>query len=613
MRFPSVNVLSDTAIATFKRFPLAICSAITATVTGISLVHLPYDADGLRTDHYNMIMTGYLAMLLFIAISIWGERKRLKPVPFFALRIAGIILMVLYYFSLPSQFMVISFTRFVLFAIALHLGIAVIPYLLKNELNGFWQYNKTLFLRFLTAALYTIVFYLGLILAIFAVDQLFRVNVDGDIYADLWLLLIGIFNTWFFLSGVPKDYSALEQKSDYPKGLKLFTQYVLLPLICIYLLILYAYLCRIIITGGWPQGWVAYLVTGFSVAGILSLLLIYPVRNNEGNKWIGLFSRFFYFALFPLIVLLFLAIRKRIIDYGITEQRYLVLAIALWLLLIALYFLLSKKKNIKVIPLSLALVALLVSFGPWGAFNISLKSQENRFEKLLVKNDLLVNGKVIPARDSIPFHENKQLSSIINYLMEVHGYTTLQPYFTQNLDSLFKPQQTNIKVYDYEKSNRLHTLMNIPLISEWQMEPGAETDRFKNYYTQSTYSVNNIGQVDLFIANYTVPNYPLEKNNCGKYFFGEASLQVCFDPAKNQFIISDSKKNADSLKVDASVLLKKLENNPSAGMQMDPALLTLADSNHVIKATIIFENISFEKNKEISNLNFTTNIFISYR
>ena len=127
-------------------------------------------------------------------------------------------------------------------------------------------------------------------------------------------------------------------------------------------------------------GWVSYLVIGFSVGGILSLLLIYPVRNDENNKWILIFSRFFYFALFPLIILLFLAIKRRISDYGITEQRYFILSTCPLAFIYCCLFSFSKTKNIKHIPVSLCILTLAVSFGPWGAFHVSLTSQENRLE-----------------------------------------------------------------------------------------------------------------------------------------------------------------------------------------------------------------------------------------
>src|ERR1019366_3951409 len=246
----------------------------------------------------------------------------------------------------------------------------------------------------------------------------------------------------------------------------------------IYLLILYAYMFKIIITAQWPVGWVSYLVIGFSIGGILSLLLIYPVRNDENNKWILIFSRFFYFALFPLIILLFLAVKRRVNDYGITEQRYFILILALWLLFIAVYFLLSKSKNIKLIPVSLCILTVAASFGPWGAFNVSLASQENHLKSLLNKYSMLDKGKIVKAKDTIAFKDHKQISSIIDYLVSVHGYKTLQSYFVQNLDSLFNGKQDN---YDYNKVDRIHSLMNLSRMYDYQTEINEEPNNYMGF------------------------------------------------------------------------------------------------------------------------------------
>src|SRR6185312_15252406 len=394
MKFVSLDHLAEKTFSTFKRFPLAIVSAFIGSLFFIKAVHLSGKANTTHYYYWNIVMTSYLGMLLFISLKVLTEQKKLAKKTDFLLSLFAIALLIGYYFSLPVEFMTISFTRFCLFALILHLTIAFIPYLENEMINGFWQYNKIIFLRIVLSALYTIVLYLGLVLALLALEKLFNIDINSDTYFDLWIWLAGVFNTWFFLSGFPRKFNELDFYTDYPKGLKIFTQYILLPLVTIYMVILYAYMFKIIFAAQWPVGWVSYLVIGFSTGGILSLLLIYPIRNHENNKWILIFSRFFYFALFPLILLLFFAVKRRISDYGVTEQRYFILVLALWLLFISCYFLVSKAKNIKVIPISLCLLALASSFGPWGAFAVSLSSQKQQLEALLNKYSILANGKV---------------------------------------------------------------------------------------------------------------------------------------------------------------------------------------------------------------------------
>jgi hypothetical protein len=606
MRLPSLDSLVSKTIVTFKRFPFAIAAAITGSIFCMLWVNLRYNLEESHYYYSNIIMSCYLGMLLFIAIQIYVERKKLKTIIAILLKLLAVAALICYYFSLPEKFMVISFTRFSLFTIALHLLIAFVPFITKGELNGFWQYNKIIFLRILTSALYTIVLYLGLALAI---EKLFKVNISGKIYSDLWILLTGIFNTWFFLAGFPLNFSELDLKKDYPKGLKIFTQYILLPLVSIYLLILYAYMFRIIITAQWPVGWVSYLVIGFSIGGILSLLLIYPVRNDENNKWILIFSHFFYFALFPLIILLFLAVKRRVNDYGITEQRYFILILALWLLFIAVYFLLSKSKNIKLIPVSLCILTLAASFGPWGAFNVSLASQENHLKSLLNKYSMLDKGKIVKAKDTIAFKDHKQISSIIDYLVSVHGYKTLQPYFVQNLDSLFNGTQDN---YDYNKVDRLHSMMNISRVYDYQTEINESVNTYFEFYTNSTNHAFAIQGYDYFISDYSSVAYNPLDSSCNTYLLEKNSISICYDPKKEQIAISSGKDS--SILFDLSSLIGLLEKKYGDNRSVPQNEMILISENSFLKAKIVFKEIHYQKHQKqknnISDVGVNAAIFI---
>ena len=123
-------------------------------------------------------------------------------------------------------------------------------------------------------------------------------KIDGIRYFELWVLLAGVFNTWYFLADIPQNFDELDESDDYPKGLKIFTQFVLLPLVSIYLLILYAYIGRILIQWSWPVGWVSYLVIGFSTLGDFFIADCFPVQEKEENRWIKNFSRSFFLRSF---------------------------------------------------------------------------------------------------------------------------------------------------------------------------------------------------------------------------------------------------------------------------------------------------------------------------
>ena len=609
MKLPSFTGLINNIFTTCKRFLFPIIAAVIGTIFTILLAHLPFNQTNSHHWYWNAVMSCYLAMLLLIALTVLAERKAFNNNLKFIMQLLGIALAIAYYFSLPDEFMMISSIRFVLFAIGFHLLIAFIPFITDGEMNGFWQYNKILFLRIITGAIYTVVLYIGLALALLAIEKLFAINVDRNLYFYLWLVLTGVFNTCFFLAGFPKTYTDLEENTDYPKGLKIFTQYVLLPIITIYLLILYAYMCKILFTQQWPVGWVSYLVLGFSVAGILSLLLIHPIRNDANNKWMLSFSRFFYFAIFPLLILLFFAIVRRINDYGITELRYFVLVLALWLFFIATYFLVSHKKNIKIIPLSLCVIVFLASFGPWGAFSVSLNSQKNHFVKLVEKNKILLNGKLIKAGDQFSLNDRNQISSITEYLVNNHGYQVLQPYFTQNLDSLLKHDTLNTDLFSSAKTSKLLDLMNIKFVSRWERgEEFANDVKYFNYSTKTDEAnvMERLDGFDYLIDNYAAQN--IQKIKTYKaYKFEKDSIIICFDPQKNELSLTAEKDSSNIFALGA-MMKNLIEKEGMGGRQMKRSEMTVSDSNEHYVYKLMLKSISgtnIEKHIQINALQAT--------
>ena len=302
-----------------------------------------------------------------------------------------------------------------------------------DEPNGFWQYNKALFLRFLTAALYSAVLYLGLAVALLALEKLLGVTLPRDSYARLWFVIAFMFNTWVFLSGVPDDFVALNTRTDYPAGLRILTQYVLIPIVTIYLLILTLDLAKVLFTRAWPSGWIGYLVTTAAGVGMLSWLLVYPLETRDTYAWVKSFTKGFYIALMPAIVMLWMALWKRVAEYGITEPRYFLIVFSVWLGAIALYYTTTRSRNIKLIPASLCALALLTFAGPWSAYAVSRASQVNRLQGLFTRNDILQGGHLHRATHDVPIADEREIASGLRYLLETHGRESVAPWFTDSV------------------------------------------------------------------------------------------------------------------------------------------------------------------------------------
>jgi hypothetical protein len=434
MKLPSIQQVAGDTTRTIRRFPLVILNAAVGTMVAVVLI----DHEGANQPSvlFKILHAAILGMPLFIGLALLAEKRGWSALASVALQAAGVAALAGYAWSVPSDLAdapVMHMFRLLMIAVSLHLFVAVAPYIGKGETNGFWHFNKTLLLRGVTTAIFAGVLFAGLAVALAALDNLFGINVPATRYAELWVSVVGLFATIFFLGGIPERLEHLDAVEEYPKEIKIFAQYILLPLVLVYLVILYAYIGKILVTWDWPQGWVSRLILGFATTGILMHLLFYPIRGRAGNQWITTALRWFYVVLVPLVVVLMLALTRRISEYGITEGRYVAIVTGLWLGAVVLYFIVRRSGSIKVIPGSLGIVALLISFGPWGAFEVSESSQVGRLQALLTRTSILVDGVARPAAAAVPFEETKEICSILNYLHEVHGYGRIQPWFGESL------------------------------------------------------------------------------------------------------------------------------------------------------------------------------------
>ncbi len=437
MKFPSIKTLAEGFLSTIKRYPFELLFALIGTIAGtieVELQHLNRIHEGWLMRG---VMTANLGLLLSLSATLFTQSREMSRQIRLLIKVITALFAASLIFIIDPSAREADYIRFFLLALSFHLLVAFAAFTGKGQVNGFWQFNKTLFLRFLTSVLYGVVLFLGIAAAIAATNFLFNFKFEWDTYAILWVWIVGMFTTTFFLAGVPANTKVLNDDSSYPKALKIFTQFVLIPLSTIYVLILLAYEVKIITLWSLPKGLVSDLILSYAVFGVLSLLLVYPIREHDGNKWIKIYSRSFYFLLIPLLGLLFVAVGARVFMYGITEWRYFLIALACWLLFVSVYFLVFKKQNIKLIPISLCIVTLLSVYGPQSAFSVSMYSQRRIIVKFFEKHNALKNGKITPI-DSAKVSD-KDGSGIVNqlqYFIFQYDIDALQPYIKKDLHAV---------------------------------------------------------------------------------------------------------------------------------------------------------------------------------
>ena len=429
MTLPTLGHIIDAGRRSARRFPLVLAAGLVTAVAGMFLIN----SDGDDKQAIRLMLASGLGLPLNFALAMAAERRARTKAAYWLIAGAGIVVLAAFWYAFPRWTEQQQAMRFVQLAATVHLFVAFAPFIGTSEPRAFWQYNRILLQRFILAAIYAAVLWIGISGALLALDKLFGLSIEGEAYGRLWMVMTFVFHPWFFLSGIPEDIGALDAVTDYPRELRFFTQYVLVPIVVTYLAILTLYLGKVVITREWPSGWIGYLVSGVAGVGILSWLLVHPLEERAEHRWVKTFTRGFWIALLPAIVMLWLAIWQRVDQYGITERRYFLLVLSLWLAGIALYYILSRSRNIKVIPATLCAIGILSFVGPLGAYTVSRWSQEERLEHAFERNGMLAGGTLRPATRAVPDSDATTIRSGLQYLLQTHGRGSVDPWLSDSL------------------------------------------------------------------------------------------------------------------------------------------------------------------------------------
>ncbi len=418
------------------RFPLVSIDTALATVCGVILVDSAKLELSASTEHIltKILLMAVLGFPLLIAATLVSEKLKWNKIYYWLGQSTGLAILVVYYFVLPQnpdEFSLIHMTRLLILNIVMYLFALSFPFYEKNNSLKFWRFAEVVFARAVVAAFFSATLWVGIALSLAAIDYLFQANILGETYLKAFITIVGIFGAWFFLAGFPKTHEPQPEKMENSKVFKIFLQYICIPLLCVFFVILYVYLGKIVILWNWPKGGVADWILGFSSAGFLIYTLSYPLSHKNEHSWMSNFFRVFFILVLPMVAVLALAIYFRVSEYGVTESRYLVMLGGIWLFASSLYFLIAKQKELKFLPYLAAGFLFFAVLGPWSMYSVSIRSQSMRLNNLLAQYHLLENGHAVAVKDenTIPLKDRVSIYSKIQYLGEHDKVADLQILF----------------------------------------------------------------------------------------------------------------------------------------------------------------------------------------
>ncbi len=555
-----------------REYSMVLVMAFLAAISAIYYINYDYNSREYSFIYVKFGLVASLGISVMYALKMLSQRIGKEIL----LQLVGIIFLVFFYFILPTeekQFTEVYAFLLIPTFILSHLLVSFSPFIGKNRELKFWQYNKNLFINIFLTAVFTGVLTGGIMLAIAAVDNLFDFNFDSRFYSYTFSFLSIFGSCFIFLLFNEKGLAYLEKNDDYPVILKFFTQYVLVPLLLIYAVILYFYSAKILINWELPRGWVSYLILAYSVVGILAILLVHPLKQDYAKSWVKIFSKIFYYTLAPLIILLFVAIFTRILEYGYTEPRYFVLIIAIWLTTVVLYFMFIRKQTIKFVPISLFVFGLFSLMFPYlNTFSVAKRSQKSELMKTLIQKNVLENGK-INFDKKISGEDADEISDKFNFLAMRNENDFLLSVLPTEPKKKFEKELADNNDWRFhmirnEFTNALHRI---------------EDDRFQNYrntiLTSKSQSVD-ISQYRLLVKanNYQKTKFIFQNNTF--------ELEAGKNPIYSKFIL---KFNEEEINLFPEVQ-QLFKNAPLDGTQIvENLMITKKVGGYELK--IIFDSL----------------------
>ena len=456
--------------------------------------------------------------------------------------------------------------------------------------------------------LYSMVLFLGLTAVFLTVDGLSLIKLKEQIYIEIWLFVVFVFAMIFFASKLKKVDENLEEYEIH-KIFRFLIYFIVIPLITIYTGILYIYFGKMLITKSWPQGLVSHLILWYTIFSLFIMIMVTPMR--EKDLVAKIFKNYFPFVSVPLLILSIVSISKRISQYGVTELRYFIVLLGIWLIfcMVSSIF----KARLSVILISLIAVVYISVFSPINNRRITIMSQNKRLERILIKYGLLKDGKLV-KNSGLNENQKYEITDVLNYILGIRdkkdGVRNLYPFGKED----GKP---------YKK------------IEEFEKEIGIDDSWYKYKYSASEYFTvfvinenmlnnqnNNIEEVkgyEYIISG--LDGYNFQENSVKEYY-GKYPVKI----SKNNISVYNENKE-ELIKIEISEILKGILNKPEIQQRINKPKEEIKDSvvpenilefigeNEKVKYRIKMKQISVrgEENKKAKITNYYYNFYYSVK
>lgn len=398
-----------------KRFPFTNLWALIITISTLW---------GIQTEDWNsslvaLIMVGGLGLSTTLAGHVFneGEQKHLKWKWVMWIVILAFLVFHYWYWQGVIEEKVFTVCSAVFYSGMMVLPIIILciaPFFSKEYKNQFLlTYNRNSFISYVFSAVLSLILYAALSLAIVAVENLFDLNIDGQIYLKLLVIIAGVVWTLLFLQGFPGNFK--DDKTEVYPAFRFIIQYIGIPIVIVYAFILIFYATANLFRNEEMEEWTLWLILWFYIISFLIFVLNYSIRKHPDYSWSKWFCRWYLIAAIPISFLNIIGLWKSISTNGVTELTHVLATVSLFILIASSYLIWSKKKDFRLIMGLLFIMVLVSTVGPFNMCKATISSQSEILKLKLEETDLLQDG-ILTRGERISNDDHREISDLLGLL-----------------------------------------------------------------------------------------------------------------------------------------------------------------------------------------------------
>ncbi len=286
---------------------------------------------------------------------------------------------------------------------------------------------------FFVALVYGLVIGGGVAAVAGAIEALLFPQMSNTVYSYLstiagflaFTIFVGYFPDFDPAAADPKRASAQDQ----PRFIQILFEYILIPIILAFTLVLLAWVIRILLPGEAP---LVGILSGTIGSYALVTLFLHIMVTHYESKLASFYRAASPYYLLVIIAFAIWSLIGQIREDGLTSEYYWFILVAIFGTVSAILLILLKKRAHLPMVL-LASVLMIVAVLPRvGAADLPVQLQVNRLEAILTEEGMLENGELSPAAETPSAEVRSDITNIV-MLLAWSDYERLPGWFDSRM------------------------------------------------------------------------------------------------------------------------------------------------------------------------------------